>query len=41
MNANSKHTVNLRSDARQTISAPLNIVNNHIVSAIQNKPIFV
>ena len=39
LNSNSKHTINLKPDNKQSILKPVNAYNNHLVDAIKNKKI--
>jgi hypothetical protein len=41
LNANSKHTVNLKPDVKQTGIKAVDAYNNHLVDAIKNKNIFI
>lgn len=41
LNANSKHTVNLKPNVKQTGIMPLDAYNNHLVDAIKNKKIVI
>jgi hypothetical protein len=41
LNANSKHTVNLQPDNKQTGIKTVDAYNNHLVDAIKNKNIFI